>query len=76
MGPFWGYILTHIRTYRGCKDMLGQQVSACICVSSVDPKTRSIRGYPGPPLERVFNKTGCLHKSLYARARVGVWDWP
>ena len=30
------------------------------------------RGYPGPPLERVFNRMGCLTQSLYARARIGI----
>ena len=34
-----------------------------------------MRGYPGPPLERVFGKTVCLDKSLYARARVGGGKW-
>ena len=44
-------------------------------VLSVGLKTRSIRGYPGPPLERVFNRIDILAESLYARARVGIVCW-
>ena len=48
-----------------------QHVFMPICKS---PKHVQTGGYPGPPLERVFNKTGHLAESLYARARVGVVD--
>ena len=52
--------------------MLIEPVSVCQCDDLKGPKTRSIRGYPGPPLERVFNKMVLLTQSLYARARIGI----
>ena len=74
MGPHFGvYIDTH--TYIPWMYVYPRRTYITIPTCRyVRAKTRSMRGYPGPPLERVFNKTVRSDKSLYARARIRDYD--
>ena len=72
--PFWGsYNGTYLHMYQiqGYPRIFCTGVDLCYLET---PKWDPFWGcYPGP-VERVFNKTRCSDRSLYARARTGVVD--